>query len=612
MGIRWPEDRFSVSGDCVVDNLTGLMWMKNPPSGKYSWQNALSYAINLNTANLCGYNSGWRLPNILELESLVNLGEAGSETWLNLPENGFIGIVGNQYWSSTTVNSEKNMAWVVNFSDNSRDIESKTLSFLHILPVRGESTTPAQLWKTGQTGCYDETGNSISCIGTGQDGEFTAGAQWPSPRFTNPANGLIKDNLTGLIWTANANTPGPEPAKTCFSGVAKISYYAYEYIECLNNNNYLGYSDWRLPNNKELLSLIDHSQSNPALPPNNFSLPDFRFYWTSDTYLSLYSSGWIVDMNTGLTIDANKNNNYVMVWPVRGPLSLKVLLAGEGTGIIGGDQVSCTGSRCIGVFNNGDTITIRAEASEESLFNGWTGCPSPSGNECTIFMNEDITITATFLATKSIWGKPGSVNFGKVGFNVSSENKYVVVKNTNETNLQVKTVSLAGPNSGEYALDENCSGVTIPPGEACTILLSINAQDYGTRQAELVVTFNDEKVPVVKIKLKAKAVPAKIYVKPRSLNFRKVSTTGSSPQQITIQNTGVTPLSILSFENTGDNGGDFTIDPSGCPVLQEGQSCLITVTFAPGGVGKRSGTLAITSDAPKKGLVNVKLKGEGI
>ena len=42
-GVPWPEPRFTISGDCVVDNLTGLMWAKNGnlPSGAIGWQAAL-------------------------------------------------------------------------------------------------------------------------------------------------------------------------------------------------------------------------------------------------------------------------------------------------------------------------------------------------------------------------------------------------------------------------------------------------------------------------------------------------------------------------------------------------------------------------------------------
>ena len=54
--------------------------------------------------------------------------------------------------------------------------------------------------KTGQTQCWDILGVQIACTGTGQDGEFQAGVSPPSPRFTDSADGTVRDNATGLIW----------------------------------------------------------------------------------------------------------------------------------------------------------------------------------------------------------------------------------------------------------------------------------------------------------------------------------------------------------------------------------------------------------------------------
>jgi hypothetical protein len=600
--VSWPEDRFSVSGDCVIDNLTGLMWMGNPPSETYAWQNALTYANGRNAANLCGFNSDWRLPNILELESIINLGQPGSASWLTQPENGFVGITANKYWSSTTASSATESAWIIDFSDNGRDIVNKSSSHL-TFPVRGTTDdSPAKLWRTGQIASY----------GTGDDGDLKKGIGWPSSRFLSLGNETVKDNLTGLIWTADANTPGPS---ACGPGVEKISYDSYLFVQCLNNNSYLGYNDWRVPNRKELQSLIDHSQSNPALPAvNPFTGFGSGMYWSSDTYINQCNLGWAIDMDTGLVTESYKNpTNALHVWPVRGPLSLQVFLDGDGVGSINGSQISCYGDKCLGVYNNHEEITIAAETSTDSIFGGWTGCPSAFGQECTFVMNTDIKVTATFLAATSIWEKPASLNFGSVGVDVLSPQKYVSVRNLNTTDLYIETIGITGTNASEFILDEDCTAIPLSSGGTCSIALRVNAQDYGTRRAELVVTSNDTKIPTAKMKLKAKAMPAKIYVKPKTLSFGKISTAGSASREIAIENSGPTPLTIMTITKAGENPEAFTFVPSSCPVLQEGETCTLTLTFAPGGIGgKRTGTLEIVSNAPKKGTVNVKMKGEGI
>ena len=84
-GVAWPNPRFTVSGDCVTDNLTGLMWAKNAnlPNGYRTWQGALDFVASIiAVSGLCGYHD-WRLPNVNELESLVHAGQSNSATWLN-------------------------------------------------------------------------------------------------------------------------------------------------------------------------------------------------------------------------------------------------------------------------------------------------------------------------------------------------------------------------------------------------------------------------------------------------------------------------------------------------------------------------------------------------
>src|SRR3989338_929461 len=110
-----------------------------------------------------------------------------------------------------------------------------------------------ELPKTGQTTSY----------ATGDDGDLKRGVAWPSPRFTDNGDGTVTDNLTSLAWTKDANAP--EPA-ACSSATPKRGTWqgALNYVACLNTNNYLGYTDWRLPNINELESLVNAEQPNTA------------------------------------------------------------------------------------------------------------------------------------------------------------------------------------------------------------------------------------------------------------------------------------------------------------------------------------------------------------
>jgi hypothetical protein len=134
-GVAWPIPRFTVgtgtTADCVTDNLTGLMWTRNAnlPAAGQTWQQALDYANNL---SLCGF-SDWHLPNINELESLVNSEVSNQSSFLNA--QGFSGVLGNGYWSSSSRAGSAGNAWFVDMSAGNVNYSIKSDSF-YVWPVR--------------------------------------------------------------------------------------------------------------------------------------------------------------------------------------------------------------------------------------------------------------------------------------------------------------------------------------------------------------------------------------------------------------------------------------------------------------------------------------------
>ena len=174
-----------------------------------------------------------------------------------------------------------------------------------------------QIPQTGQTTCWDANGNVISCAGTGQDGEKQAGVAWPNPRFTNNGDETITDNLTGLIWTKDANAPGPS---ACGPGAIKNWQGALDYVACLNTNRYLGYNDWHLPNRKELKSLVNYHQTHNGtwLNGQGFSNIQSNSYWSSSTEASSSHHAWTVYVSGGGATTMRTKSESFDVWPVRG------------------------------------------------------------------------------------------------------------------------------------------------------------------------------------------------------------------------------------------------------------------------------------------------------
>ena len=263
-GVPWPSPRFTDNGDkTVTDNLTGLMWSKNVnlPGTMMTWQQALDYVAGINAGiypNL-GYTD-WRLPNINELQSLIDLGHGFPAFPTGHPFTGLI-PADMWFWSSTTLIYPSNAYNALAIRQNDGEIATwdKTFSATtYVWPVRGGSGGVIQLPKTGQTKCYNTSGVEITCAGTGQDGDIQAGIAWPSSRFTDHADGAVTDNLAGLMWTKDAN-PGLDYGSW---------QQALDYVAGMNAGIYpnFGYTDWRFPNKKELRSLLDADRNGHALP----------------------------------------------------------------------------------------------------------------------------------------------------------------------------------------------------------------------------------------------------------------------------------------------------------------------------------------------------------
>jgi hypothetical protein len=170
-----------------------------------------------------------------------------------------------------------------------------------------------------------QTGQSAS-YATGDDGALNKGVVWPSPRFTNlngstPITGsVVLDQLTGLMWTKDGNIPGPV---SCTPAAPKYWQEALDFVTCLNSNGYLGYSDWRLPNKREMRSLVNYGEPNNAswLLTQGFTNVMSDRYWTS-TSLPGEMSGlaWEIVFPYGETseYDSYKDGDKIRAWPVRG------------------------------------------------------------------------------------------------------------------------------------------------------------------------------------------------------------------------------------------------------------------------------------------------------
>ncbi|MCK5221928.1 MAG: DUF1566 domain-containing protein [Candidatus Aminicenantes bacterium] len=300
---------FAANGDgTITDNVTGLMWQKSPDTdgnGVINASDKMTYdeaAAGAGSFDLSGYDD-WRLPSIKELYSLIDFrgidpsGVEGNDTSGLVP---FIDeeyfdfgygdpgagerIIDAQYASSTlyvgnTANDGGRTLFGVNFADGR---------------IKGYGLTLHNSEKTFYV---------IYVRGNASYGDNSFSANW---------DGTITDNATGLMWMQDDSGKGMNWKE------------ALIYAEDLE---YAEHSDWRLPNSKELQSLVDYTRSpektnSAAIDPvfnctqivNEANQVDYPCYWTGTTHIngSQFPGGYGVYVSFGKAM-GYMNGNWVDV-----------------------------------------------------------------------------------------------------------------------------------------------------------------------------------------------------------------------------------------------------------------------------------------------------------
>lgn len=300
-GVDPPTPRFEARANGTVhDRLTNLVWMENAGAFRdMTWNDALA------KARSHGHGE-WRMPNIRELLSLLDYGRSNPILPHGHP---FVNVEPAIYWTSTTLAAEggAKMAWMITLGIGPTVFVIKK-SKAHLWLVSGESTS---VLRTGQQSCWNADGKKVEELGTGQDGDHRAGVSWPSPRFRDNHDGTITDDATGLVWLKDGNPFGFQTwshALDCCNRLAAGDAGLADGSEP---------GDWRLPNIREIESLVDYEQVGPCLPKDHpFANVRPSSYWTSTTVAAGPTEAMFIILGVGPSIFENKEHRF-FVWPVR-------------------------------------------------------------------------------------------------------------------------------------------------------------------------------------------------------------------------------------------------------------------------------------------------------
>jgi hypothetical protein len=189
---------------------------------------------------------------------------------------------------------------------------------------------------------------------------------------------------------------------------------------------------------------------------------------------------------------------------------------------------------------------------------------------------------------------PQTVNFGNQAIYASSSVQTVTLTNVGTMPLQVNDIT----STGDFTETDNCIGTIAPSGGFCTISITFTPTALLARTEEITITDNGPDSPQ-QITVNGTGVnpTTTIQLTPASLTFANQSVNSTSPTQaLTLTNTGNIPLTITDITETGDYAQTNT-----CPVspatLAAGANCKIFVAFSPTATGSRTGSVSITDNA---------------
>lgn len=257
--------------------------------------NTLAYIAAVNSTRLCGY-SDWRLPTPQELRSIISYGDTDGRIAVDpryLPNT----MLDKAYWTSQSYAPDPSYAWVVEIGqfDGGGDghAHGKTA-------VAGHSTG-------------DEVTILVRGPGIGGSGPCSAGKTvsnipiaTPTTDFMDHGDGTVTHFSTGLMWKRCAEGL---TGSACTSGTAITPTWdaAFDLAE---SSTFAGYDDWRVPNIKELLSIVETCGYDPAINTSvfpNVPMPPFgSVFWSSTTWASDGSQTWAVKFERGGGVQTGK------------------------------------------------------------------------------------------------------------------------------------------------------------------------------------------------------------------------------------------------------------------------------------------------------------------
>jgi hypothetical protein len=190
----------------------------------------------------------------------------------------------------------------------------------------------SQFPATGQTTAYqaDKNDGIVGPVAVPDDGVVQAGA---TLSYTDNGDGTITDNNTGLMWEKKSDDGGLHDKDNVYrwsgNGAQETIWDWLEDINAEGGTGFAGHNDWRIPNLKELQSIVNYENFNPAVSAAfdtgcvasctvlTCSCTVASLYWSSTSRAFSPSGAWFVAFNGGF-VNAGDKSVGLFVRAVRG------------------------------------------------------------------------------------------------------------------------------------------------------------------------------------------------------------------------------------------------------------------------------------------------------
>jgi len=251
-GFKQPDmavlaSRYRVQGDSIKDNLSGLVWKKYAGLSEFplSWPEAQQFVAEINNS-VKQVENRWRLPTRRELFSLVSHQFVNPSLSQGHP---FTDVFNGYYWTGTSCARLHDQAWYIHMGGGRVYRGMKHGSYM-VWPVRGQMHHP------------------------------TKGRH----RFRRHT-GVYFDRYTNRLWyTGSDLLTRPRTWEEALLAIRK-----------LNDDHKKGFGDWRLPNIRELESLVDDSRHSPAFEPGfSTAIAQITGCWSSTTSIYEPRYAWVL------------------------------------------------------------------------------------------------------------------------------------------------------------------------------------------------------------------------------------------------------------------------------------------------------------------------------